>query len=113
VCVCVCVCVPLAFGSLAIVEGPGLWSAAQARERRLIEDPLQDLVPSSHPFVAHPLARVGGRWDKTRVVGGEPIGTLESSDVAYTDQELCPEDRSHARQANEDPSLGTSEKTLL
>ena len=33
-------CVPLAFGSLAIVEGSGLWSAAQARERRLIEDPL-------------------------------------------------------------------------
>jgi deazaflavin-dependent oxidoreductase (nitroreductase family) len=29
-----------AVGSLAIVEGPGLWSAAQARERRLVEDSL-------------------------------------------------------------------------
>jgi hypothetical protein len=32
--------VPLAFGPLALVEDSGLWSAAQARESRLVEDPL-------------------------------------------------------------------------
>ena len=40
------------------------------------------------------------------------IGTLEGAEVAHTDEELGPEDRSHARQAIENPSLGTGEKTL-
>jgi hypothetical protein len=61
--------------------------------------------------VTNPLAGVTGRRDKT-CVGGKPVGTLESGDVAHSDQELGPEDRPHARQANENPSLGTGEKTL-
>jgi hypothetical protein len=40
------------------------------------------------------------------------IGTLEGADVAHTDQKLGPEDRSHARKAIENPSLGAGEKTL-
>jgi hypothetical protein len=40
------------------------------------------------------------------------IGTLEGAKVAHGHQELGPEDRSHARQAIKNPSLGTGEKTL-
>jgi hypothetical protein len=61
--------------------------------------------------VTHSLARVTGRRNET-CVGSEPVGTLKSADVAHGHQELGPEDRSHARQASEDPSLGTGEKTL-
>jgi hypothetical protein len=62
--------------------------------------------------VAHPLAGVTGCRDKT-CVGGKPISTLESRDVAHGHQKLLgPEDRPHACQANENPSLGTDEKTL-
>jgi hypothetical protein len=106
--------VPLAFRPLAIVESPGLWCAAQAGKGRLVEDPLENLVSSSHPFVvADPLAGVAGRRDKP-CIGGEPVGTLESTDVTHGHQELLgPEDRSHAWQASKDPSLGTGEKTLL
>jgi hypothetical protein len=62
-------------------------------------------------MLTHPLAGVTGCRDKTRV-GGEPVGAREGADVAHSDQELGPEDRPHARQASENPSLGTGEKTL-
>jgi hypothetical protein len=62
-------------------------------------------------MVTHPLAGVMGRRDKT-CVGSEPLSTLEGTDVAHGHQKLGPEDRSHAWQANENPSLGTGEKTL-
>jgi hypothetical protein len=62
-------------------------------------------------MVTHPLAGVTSRRDKTRV-SSEPLSSLEGADVAHTDQELGPEDRSHAWQASENPSLGTGEKTL-
>src|SRR5215207_3420843 len=62
-------------------------------------------------MVAHPLAGVTGCRDETRV-GGEPVCTLESRDVAHTDQELGPEDRPHAWQTSENPSFRTGEKTL-
>ena len=62
-------------------------------------------------MVTHPLARVTGRRNET-CVGGEPVGAREGADVAHGHQELGPEDRSHAWQASEDPSLGAGEKTL-
>ena len=103
--------VPLALTSLAVVEGPGVRRAAQAGKRRVVEDPFEDLVPPAHPaVVAHPLAGVTGGRDETRV-GGELVGALEGREVSHTHQELGPEDRTHARQAREDPSLGTGEKT--
>src|SRR5215212_842767 len=93
--------VPLAFSSLALVEDSGLRSASQAGKGRLVEDPLEGLVPSSHPAVlTHTLAGVVGGGYQTGV-GGQPIGAREGADVAYGDQELGPEDRSHTRQANE------------
>jgi hypothetical protein len=61
--------------------------------------------------VAHPLAGVASGRNQTSI-GGEPVSTLESADVAHGHQKLGPEDRSHARQASENPSLGTGEKTL-
>src|SRR5215216_391675 len=61
-------------------------------------------------MVTHPLARVTGRRDETRV-SSKPVGALECRDVTHADQELCPEDRSHAWQTNENPSPGTGEKT--
>jgi hypothetical protein len=49
--------VPLAVGSLALVEGSGFRGTAQAGKLRLVQDPLEDLVASSHPAVAaNPLA---------------------------------------------------------
>jgi hypothetical protein len=104
--------VPFAFGPLAIVEGPGLRGAAQTGKCRLVEDPLWGLVPSSHSaVVTHPLARITGGGHQSSV-GGEPVGTLEGAEVSHTDQELLgPEDRPHVRQANENPSLRTGEKT--
>jgi hypothetical protein len=75
---------PLAFGSLALVESPGLRTTTQAREGRLVEDPLEDLVPSSHPLVvAHPLAGVTGCRDKT-CIGSEPISTLSKAQMSPT-----------------------------
>jgi len=63
--------------------------------------------------VTYPLAGVTGRRDKT-CVGGEPVGTREGADVTHSHQELLgPEDRTHAWQASEYPSLGAGEKTLL
>ena len=63
-------------------------------------------------MLTHPLARVTGCRDKTRV-GGEPLSAREGADVTYGYQELLgPEDRPHARQASENPSLRTGEKTL-
>src|ERR671912_1785040 len=62
-------------------------------------------------MVTHPLAGVMGRRNQT-CVGSEPLSTLEGTDVAHGHQKLGPEDRSHAWQASENPSLGTGEKTL-
>ena len=45
-------------------------------------------------------------------IGGEPVGTLEGREVSCGDQKLCPEDRTHTRQASEDRGLRTGEKTL-
>ena len=54
--------VPLAFVSLAVVEGSGLRWTAQAGKRQLVEDPLEGLVSSPHPaVVTHPLAGVTAR----------------------------------------------------
>jgi Transposase len=105
--------VPLALSPLAVVEGSGLRRATQAGKRRLVEDPLEDLVATTHPaVVANPLAGVFGDWHKTGV-GGELIGARGSGKVSCGDQELGPEDRTHAGQASENPGLGTGEKTLL
>jgi hypothetical protein len=85
--------VPLALSPLAIVESPGLRGTAQAGKGRLVEDSLEDLVTTTHPFVVtHPLARVTGCRDQTRV-SSEPVGTLEGADVAHGHQKLGPEDR--------------------
>ena len=69
---------PLGLSPLKIVEDPGVRGTAQAGKRRLVEDPLEDLVATTHPTVAsYPLARVASSRDKT-CVGSEPVGTLES-----------------------------------
>jgi hypothetical protein len=104
--------VSLALSPLALVEDPRLRGTAQAGKGRLVEDPLEALVATTHPFVVtHPLARVTGRRDKT-CLSSEPVSTLEGADVAYGHQKLGPEDRPHACQASENPSLGPGEKTL-
>src|SRR3712207_5376083 len=59
-----------------------------------------------------PFARVTGRRDEP-CVGSEPVGALKGAHVAHGHQKLGPEDRSHAWQASEDPSLGAGEKTLF
>ena len=103
---------PLAFCSLALVESSQLRRTTQAREGRLVEDTLENLVATSHPtVVTYPLAGGMSRRDET-CVGGEPVGARESAEVSHGHQELSPEDRSHARQASENPSLGAGEKTL-
>jgi hypothetical protein len=83
--------VPLALSPLAIVESPGLRGTAQAGKGRLVEDSLEDLLTTTHPFVVtHPLARVTGPRDQTRVAGSEPVGTLEVADVANGHQKTLP-----------------------
>ncbi len=84
----------------------------QAREGRLVEDPLEDLVASAHPaVVANPLAGIlGGR--NQAGVSCEPIRALKGGEVSHAHQELGPEDRTHAGQASEYPGLGAGEKTL-
>jgi hypothetical protein len=100
-----------ALPSLAVVEGPGVRRATQAGKRRLVEDPLEDLVAPAHPaVVAGPLAGVLGGRDEASV-GGELVGALEGEEVSHANQELGTEDRTHAWQASEYPSLGTGEKT--
>ncbi len=94
------------------VEGSGLRRATQASERRLVEDALEDLVAAAHPaIVTGAFARVSGRRYQPGV-GSELVCTLEGTQVACRHQELGPEDRPHAWQASEDPSLRTGEKTL-
>jgi hypothetical protein len=104
--------VPLALGPLALVEGPGLRGATQAGEGRVVEeDPLEDLIAPAHPtVVSYSLAGVAGGRDEPGV-SGELVGALKSREVSCGDQELSSEDRTHPRQASEDPSLGTGEKT--
>jgi hypothetical protein len=107
-----CLSVPLALSPLALVEGSRVRSAAQACEGRLVEDPFESLVPSSHPFVvANPLTGVMGRRHQSGV-GGELVGTREGSEVSDGHEELGPEDQTHAGQASEDPGLGACEKTV-
>jgi hypothetical protein len=102
--------VSLALSPLAVVEGSGLWSAAQAREGRLVEDSLENLVAATHPFVvAHPFAGVVSRRHQSGV-GGELVSTLEGRDVSYSHQKLCSKKRSHPRQATQDLRLRTGEK---
>src|SRR5215204_6805351 len=104
--------VPLALSPLAIVEGPGLRGAAQAGKGQLVEDPLEDLVATTHPFVVtHPFAGVPSRRDKSGV-SSKLVDTLEGVNITHGHQKLGPEDRPHAWQASENPSLGTGEKTL-
>src|SRR3712207_5242624 len=104
---------PLAFRPLAVVEGPGLRSAAQTGKSRLVEHPFEHLVAAAHPaIVTSAFARVSGRRYQPGV-GSELVCTPEGPEVACCYQELSPEDRSHAWQAREDSSLGAGEKTLL
>jgi len=105
---------PLTLPSLAVVEGPGLRRAAQTGEGRLVEDPLEDLVATTHPaIVADPLAGVMGCGHQPGI-SGEAISALEGAQkIAHAHKELGTEDRTHPRQASEDPGLGTSEKTPL
>ncbi len=56
-------------------------------------------------MVAHPLAGVAGGWHEAGV-GREPVGAPEPRDVAHGDEELGPEDRTHAGEAGEYPGLG-------
>jgi hypothetical protein len=42
-----CLSVLLALSPLAIVEGPGLWRATQACERRLVKDSFEKLVAAA------------------------------------------------------------------
>ena len=105
--------VPLALSPLAIVEGSGLRSASQAREGRLVEHSLEDLVAATHPFVvADPFAGVVGRRYQSGV-GGEPVCTLEGREISYSDQKLCSEKRTHPWQASQDLRFRAGEKTLL
>jgi hypothetical protein len=105
--------VPLALGPLAVVEGPGLRGATQAGEGRVVEDPLEDLIASTHPtVVTGALAGVVCSRHQPGV-GSELVGALKSGKVSHGHQELGSEDRTHTRQTSEDPSLGTGEKTLL
>ena len=104
---------PLAFGSLALVEGPGLRRAAQTGKSRLVEHPFEHLVAAAHPaVVAHPLAGISDGRDQPSI-SGEPVSALEGTEISHGDQKLGSEDRTNARQASEDPGLGTGEKTLL
>src|SRR5215204_200689 len=104
--------VPLALRSLAVVESPGGGCAAETSKGRLPEDPLEDLIPPTHPtVVAGTFAGVmGSRYEPG--IGGESIGALKGSEVAGGHQELGSEDRPHSWQANEDRRLRAGEKTL-
>jgi hypothetical protein len=62
--------------------------------------------------VAHPLAGISDGRDQPSI-SGEPVSALEGTEISHSDQKLGSEDRTHARQASEDPGLGTGEKTLL
>ena len=102
----------LALSSLALVEGPGVRRTTQAGKRRLVEDSLEDLVATTHPtVVTDAFAGVAGCRHQPGV-GGEPLGALKSGEVPYADQKFGSEDRTHPRQASEDPGLGTGEKTF-
>ena len=102
--------VPLALRSLAVVESPGGGCAAETSKGRLPEDPLEDLIPSTHPtVVAGTFAGVmGSRYEPG--IGGESIGALKGPEVAGGHQELGSEDRPHSWQANEDRRLRAGEK---
>jgi hypothetical protein len=86
-----CLNVPLALGPLSVVESPGLRRAAQAGEGRLVEDPLEVLVTSSHPgVVGDPFSGVAGGGHEARV-GGEMVGAFEGREVPYGEEELGPQ----------------------
>jgi hypothetical protein len=104
--------VPLALRSLAVVESPGGGCAAETSKGRLPEDPLEDLIPPTHPtVVAATFAGVmGSRYEPG--IGGESIGALKGPEVAGGHQELGSEDRPHSWQANENRRLRAGEKTL-
>lgn len=71
--------IPLVFLSLAAVEDPGLWGATQAREYRLVENPLEGLVAATRPAVVfHPLAGVVSGWNQPSI-SGELIYDLEDT----------------------------------
>src|SRR5829696_376663 len=103
----------LSLAPLSVVEGPGLGRTTQAGERRLVEDPLEDLVAPTHSAVVSGAFAgvVGGRHQPG--ISGKAVRALEGTQTSCLHQELRPEDRTHARQASEDPSLGTGEKTLV
>jgi hypothetical protein len=106
--------VPLTLSPLAVVEDPGGGRTTQASERRLVEDPFEDLVAfSKHPaVVTYPLAGIPGRRDEPRV-GGELVSTRKGSEVSDSHEELGTEDQTHAGgQASEDPGLGACEKPV-
>src|SRR5215211_4249524 len=108
-----CLGVPLALSPLTVVESPGLRDATQAGERRLVEDPLENPVAAAPlAVVSNPLTGVAGGRHQARV-GGEPVGAREGADVAHGHQKLRSEDRPHAWEAGEDPSLGTGVEAPL
>lgn len=75
----------LSFGSLAIIEGPGLRTATQPGEAGLVEDVLQCLVPFPHPsVVAGPFAGVVSRENEARM-GGKMISALDGRKVSGSD----------------------------
>jgi hypothetical protein len=62
--------------------------------------------------VSDPLAGISEGRDQPSI-SGEPVSALEGTEISHGDQKLGSEDQTHARQASEDPGLGTGEKTLL
>src|SRR5215217_6962829 len=87
---------PLAFGPLALVEGPGLRRAAQTGKSRLVKHPFEHLVAAAHPaVVSDPLARISDGRNQPSI-SGEPVSALEGTEISHSDQKLGSEDRTHA-----------------
>jgi hypothetical protein len=62
--------------------------------------------------VAHPLTGVIGGGHQSGV-GSEPVGTLEGTEIYYSDQKLRSKKHAHTRQTGEDRCLRAGEKTPL
>src|SRR3712207_3177250 len=101
----------LALSLLAVVELSGGSRATKAGKRRLVERSFEHLVAPAHSAViAGAFTGVVGGRNQPRV-SGELIGTLEGGEISNGDQEFSPEDHTHSRQASDDLSFGSGEKT--